>query len=95
VIRRVVYWAKPAAQLPEAAKIRLQQGDVTAVLFFSAETARNFVRLLRSAGLGDTVNFVDAVTISDRASVALRTLNWRRISVASKPNQDAMLALLQ
>lgn len=95
VIRRVVYRAKPAALLPEAAKIRLQRGDVRTVLFFSAETARHFVRLLRAANLGDSVNAVDAVTISDRATVALRGLPWRRISVASEPNQDAMLALLQ
>ncbi|MFL5289837.1 MAG: uroporphyrinogen-III synthase [Rhodopila sp.] len=95
VIRRVVYWAKPAAVLPQAARAHLEQGDVRFAMFFSGETARHFVRLLRAAGLGDSVNFVDAVSISDRATVALRELPWRRISVASKPNQDAMLALLQ
>jgi len=95
VIRRVVYWARPTALLPDEARAHLRKGNVKVVLFFSAETARHFVRLLRAAHLGDTVNFVDAVSISDRATVALRELPWRRISVASKPNQDAMLALLQ
>ena len=95
VIRRVVYWARPAAVLPDLARAHLRAGDVRAVLFYSGETARHFVRLLRLAQLVDTVDSVDAVSISDRASVALRELPWRRISVAAKPNQEAMLALLQ
>jgi uroporphyrinogen-III synthase len=95
VIRRVVYWARPSAALPEAAQTHLRDGDVKVVLFFSAETARHFVKLLRAADLVDSVDSVDAVSISERATVALRVLPWRRICVASKPNQDAMLALLQ
>jgi len=64
-------------------------------MFFSGETSRHFVRLLRAAGLVEAVRNVEAVSISERAAVALRPLPWRRISVAAKPNQDAMLALLQ
>jgi len=68
---------------------------VAAAMFFSGETSRHFVRLLRSAGLIDTVQDVEAVSISERAAMALGSLPWRRIRVAAKPNQDAMLALLQ
>jgi uroporphyrinogen-III synthase len=64
-------------------------------MFFSAETARHFVRLIRAAKLDEVLGDVDAVAISERSTVALRDLPWRRISVASKPNQDAMLALLK
>lgn len=95
VLRRVVYWARPTARLDDAARVHLQERDVSAVLFFSGETARHFVRLLRTAQLVDSVDSVDAVAISDRASVALKDLPWRRVCVASKPNQEAMLALLQ
>lgn len=95
VIRRLGYRTRPARVLPDAARTHLRAGDVEAALFFSGETARHFVRLLRAAGLANSVVSIEAVAISDRATVALRALPWRRISVASKPNQDAMLTLLQ
>jgi uroporphyrinogen-III synthase len=95
VHRRVVYEAVPIASLPGIAEAHLRHHDVQAAMFFSAETARHFVRLIRAAKLDEVVNNVDAVAISERSSVALRDLPWRRISVASKPNQDAMLALLK
>jgi uroporphyrinogen-III synthase len=95
VIRRVAYRAKPALVLPDVARLQLNNGNITVMLFFSAETARHFVRLVRAAGLVDSVESIEAVSISDRATMPLRGLPWRRISVAAQPNQDAMLALLQ
>jgi uroporphyrinogen-III synthase len=94
VVRRVAYQAACVPVLPEAAATHLRQGQVTAAMFFSGETSRHFVRLLRAMELVDTVRNVEAVSISERAAVALRPLPWRRISVAAKPNQDAMLVLL-
>jgi hypothetical protein len=38
---------------------------------------------------------VDALAIGQVAAVALQALPWRRICVAARPNQDAMLALLR
>ncbi len=95
VIRRVVYEAKALPALPDEAQSHLRERDVGVVMFFSAETSRHFVRLVRAARLQQAVDSVEAVSISDKATVALRELPWRRISVAAKPNQDAMLALLQ
>jgi len=63
-------------------------------MFFSGETSRHFVRLIEAAGLIDSVRDVDAVSISEAAAVPLRSLPWRCIGVAAKPNQDAMLVLL-
>jgi uroporphyrinogen-III synthase len=94
VIRRVAYKAAGVSVLPEAAALYLRQGQLAAAMFFSGETSRQFVRLLRAAELAETVRNVEAVSISERAAVALRSLPWRRISVAAKPNQDAMLVLL-
>jgi uroporphyrinogen-III synthase len=95
VIRRVAYQAASVPSLPQAAVSDLQQGQLTAAMFFSTETARHFVRLVLEAGLGEAVSNVEAVSISERPVMALKRLTWRRISVAAKPNQDAMLALLQ
>jgi uroporphyrinogen-III synthase len=63
-------------------------------MFFSAETATHFAAMLSRGGLYDTISNVDAVTISNRAAMALEGLPWRRVLVAARPNQDAMLALL-
>ncbi len=95
VLRRVAYRAAPVDTLPEAAASGLANQQVGVVMLFSGETSRHFVRLLRTAGLVDAVRNVEAVSISERAAVALRPLPWRCIRVAAKPNQDAMLALLQ
>jgi uroporphyrinogen-III synthase len=95
VIRRVGYAAVPVHDLPERARQGLIAGDVTAALFFSAETARHCVRLLRRARLHEAVRTVDALAIGQPSAVALQALPWRRIQVAARPTQEAMLALLR
>lgn len=94
VLRRVAYSAVGVGALPDVAAAGLRDGLIGTVLFFSGETARHFVKLLIAAGLSESVRNVEAVSISERTTVALRTLPWRRIRVAEKPNQDSMLVLL-
>jgi uroporphyrinogen-III synthase len=94
VIRRAVYAAMPVPALPDVARQALEGGDVTAALFFSAETARHCVQLIRRARLHEAVRTVDALAIGQPAAMALKVLPWRRIRVAARPTQDAMLALL-
>jgi uroporphyrinogen-III synthase len=95
VVRRVVYAAEPVPLLPDTARSALSAGTLRAALFFSAETAQAGVRLIEAAGLSDAVRAVDAVAIGQPAAVALEALPWRRVRVAARPDQDAMLALLQ
>jgi uroporphyrinogen-III synthase len=95
VVRRVVYAAAPVADLPRIARDAIDFGRLTAALFFSAETARQCVRLVQAARLHEAVRSVDAMAIGEHAAVALQALPWRRIHVAARPNQDAMLALLR
>ncbi len=79
---------------PEAASA-LRNGQVHTALFFSAESARQFVRLTGRARLAASLRSVEAVAIGQAAAVALEALPWRRIRVAARPNQDEMLALLR
>lgn len=95
VTRRVVYAALPARNLTPAATAALRAGHVRAALFFSAETARQFTRLVRRAGLAETLAGVEAISISRPAAVALEALPWRGVRVAARPTQDEMLALLR
>ncbi len=94
VARRATYRARPARELPADAATALRQGRIGAALFFSAETARRFVHLAQAATLGDAMAGCEALAISQAVAVALQPLPWRRIRVAAKPNQDALLALL-
>jgi uroporphyrinogen-III synthase len=93
--RRVVYAALPIRALPPAAAAALRARRVRAALFFSAETARQFVRLVQREGLTETLAGVEAISIGRPAAVALEMLPWRDIHVAARPTQDEMLALLR
>jgi uroporphyrinogen-III synthase len=92
---REVYEAVAASRLPAPAAAALRVGGPRAALFFSAETARQFVRLVTAAGLEASTQSTDACAISQSTGVALEALRWRRIRIAAKPTQDDMLALLQ
>ena len=94
VIRRAVYASLPVATLPAPAIHAARSRRLRAVLFFSAETARQFARLLTRAGLRETVAGVDACAIGAAAAAAIEGLPWRRVLRAAHPTQDAMLALL-
>jgi uroporphyrinogen-III synthase len=95
VLRRVTYATVPADNLPAAAREALLDGELTAALFYSAETSRHLVRLIRAEDLQENVRTVDALAIGERAAVALRELPWRSTCIAARPNQEAMLALLR
>lgn len=95
VVRRVVYAARPARELPIAARQALDDPATRVVLFFSAETARHFMRLVRRAGLLDRLRGREAITIGAKAAMALEGMGWSRIRVAGGPNQQEMLSLLR
>jgi uroporphyrinogen-III synthase len=95
VIRRSVYAPLPVRRLPAPALSALHSGRLRAAMFFSADTATQFIAMIERAALHDTVVKTDAVAISRRAAMALEGLPWRRILVAARPDQDAMLALLR
>ncbi len=95
MLRRTVYAAEPVRALPEPASQALRSDRLRAALFFSAETARRFVALVRLAGLTNSVREVSALAISAPAGVALSPLPWGELLIAARPNQDELLALLQ
>lgn len=95
VARRVAYASVAVARLSEPAMAALRDDQIRTVLLFSAETARHFVRLVRRAGLLDSLPRCEAITIGPQAGMALKDVRWARIRVASKPTQDEMLALLR
>ena len=94
VLRRAVYAAAPVPVLPPAAAAAIAAGSLRAAMFFSAETARALATLLDPT-LHAMLRQTDALAIGRPAAVALGALPWRRVRVAARPTQDAMLALLR
>ena len=94
VLRRAVYAAVPQNSLAPAAVEALSRGAVDAALFFSAATARRFATLLPAALPATCLHAVDALALSPAVAAPLAALPWRRIRVAARPTQDALLTLL-
>lgn len=94
VQRRTVYAAVPQKALPAVAAEALARGAVAAALFFSPATARRFRTLLLAALPGSCLKAVDAMALSPAVAAPLASLPWRRLRVADRPSQDALLTLL-
>ena len=94
VLRRTVYATETVRALPSTAVAALRAGQLRAVLLFSAETARQFVIVIRRAGLEESLRNVAGLAISASAGVAVSELAWGDLRVAARPNQDELLALL-
>jgi uroporphyrinogen-III synthase len=98
VIRRVAYAAEPAARLPESARSALADGHVTAILFHSPRSALCAINLIRDAGLAAAAQGVEVLAISRRvaeaAAAAIAPHGWRSVRIATRPEEDALLALL-
>lgn len=95
VRRAVLYDAVVAEALPAEGLAALRNGEIDAVLFYSPRSAATFVRLLKAAGAAGTSRDVEAHCLSPAVAQALNGLTWRRIRIARRPEQAALLALLE
>ena len=96
VLRRIVYRVITAPNLPAEALTALAAGEISHALFFSPGSARAFVAraLVERPEVLLHCTQTEALAISSATAAALAPLLWRRIRVASRPNQDEVLALL-
>jgi len=91
--RAVLYEAVAAERLSPALRDALARGELAAALFFSPRTAAIFVRLV--AGLETHCVSLAAVAFSPAVAAALEPLPWRRIAVASSPQEAELLRALE
>lgn len=94
VDRAVLYEAAPVHGFSAAAWQAFSAGRIDFALFFSPRTAAIFGRLIREAGITDTLRRVTAVSISAAADAALRELPFGGRYVAATPDQTSLLAEL-
>jgi len=72
----------------------LKSARIDAAMFFSPRTARTFVTLAEAAGVSGDLRSVVAYALSPAVAEELRAADWRAVRVASRPEQDALLAVL-
>lgn len=94
VTRAVLYTAEAATRLSDAARAALRAGRVDAVALFSPRTAETFVALLREAGLAEATRPLRALCLSAAVAAKLEGLGWAAVEVAARPENEALLALL-
>ena len=89
VRREILYIVEPRA-LPQDAMTALRARTVGGAIFFSPRSARIFIEQARDLPLED----VTAFCISPATAAALPQDRFAAIRAAARPNQDALLALL-
>ncbi|HMH65988.1 MAG TPA: uroporphyrinogen-III synthase, partial [Rhizomicrobium sp.] len=90
VRRCVLYAIEPATRLPDEAVAALKDGALDAAMFFSPRSARIFGVLAD----GLPTEALAALCISQATAQALTSVSFARVAVAARPNQAAMLALV-
>ncbi len=94
-VRRVIlYEARQSEALSEEAVAALAGGQLDAALFYSPRTAATFASLLGAAGLDDACRGIVAYGLSPAVADQIGGLPWRRLRIAARPRQDAVMALI-
>jgi uroporphyrinogen-III synthase len=94
VLRQAVYRAKPAQALSAPTCAALRHG-IDAVLLFSPRTALIFCELALRHGLERCLSATDACCLSAAVAECCRKLAWREVRIAARPDQDALVELLE
>ena len=92
--RRILYEARAVAALSPSAILGLRSGAVALALFFSPRTATIFVRLAGAAGIAESCAQVTSLSISPATDTVLAALPWYDRRTAWRPNQPALLDVL-
>jgi uroporphyrinogen-III synthase len=92
VRQEILYAVKPAEKLPEEAAAALRQGMLDAALFYSPRSSATFRDTVLRERL--SVEKLLAVAISPATAAALAPLIFRDVRIAARPNQTALLKLL-
>jgi uroporphyrinogen-III synthase len=89
----VLYQARPASDLPQAARMALERGALDAALHYSSRSAATFVRLADRAGLLESASALRHVALSGRVADGLGALR-EGARVAEAPNEESLLRAL-
>jgi uroporphyrinogen-III synthase len=94
VLRQTVYRARPTQALSAPTRAALRAG-IDAVLLFSPRTALIFAELVVRQGLERCLGGTDACCLSAAVAQSCCELAWRSVRIAARPDQDALVDLLE
>src|SRR6266566_8187803 len=94
VVTRTAYRMVASAVLPREACDAIAASQVEAVLHYSARSARAFLDAVRSAGVEISALAVPQCCISATVAAILREAGAARVTVASSPDENALLNAL-
>lgn len=91
----VLYQADPVQRLDPAVVAALREGQVQAVLFYSAKSVESFVLALQRDWPDAALPGTKALCLADSVIESARRLHWAEILVAQTPDQVGMTRLLK
>lgn len=94
VVTRTTYRMAASSVLPREACEAIAASQVEAVLHYSARSARAFLDAVRSAGVEISALAVRQCCISAPVAAILREAGATRVTVASSPDENALLDML-
>jgi uroporphyrinogen-III synthase len=94
VITRITYRMVASPGLPREACDAIAANQVEAVLHYSARSARAFLDAIRAAGVEISALAVRQCCISAAVAAILREAGATRVTVASSPDENALLGML-
>lgn len=92
--REILYEAVKAERLSEETVEALEGNLLDGVLFYSPRTAGTFVTLAGRAGVGGRCAGLAAYCLSRAVADKARTLVWRAVRVAERPEEAALLRVV-
>lgn len=95
VARAVLYEARAREGLAPATVRALAAGEVDGVLLYSRRTASIFSTLVVAAGVADALRLVTGYCLSPTVAEAAAAAGFGRLLVATRPDQQALLGLLE
>ncbi len=94
VRRAVIYQAREADCISAELIAMIEAGGIDVALFFSPRTAKSFVTLAFEAGVSSACEGVVALCLSAAVAREAGTIAWNEVRVASHPDLDGLLALI-
>jgi uroporphyrinogen-III synthase len=94
VVTQTTYRMVAVPTLPSAVRDAFAAGEINAVLHYSRRSARSFVAATRAAGIEITALAVAQFCLSDAVAAELREAGAAQVAAARKPDESALLDLL-
>mgnify|MGYP003706158133 CR=1 FL=1 len=94
VRRAEIYESRPATALTGEVQTALADHELDVALFYSPRSASTFVTLVKGVGLEKACESLEVLCLSKAVAEAADPIMWRRVMVAPRPTQDALLETL-